>query len=129
MAKGYKAVTKIIHGQDEKDENGASIPGTARQIVFEPGDLVKGLSTEDMKKLWDAGALEESNVADDEVTKRSAEGKDGSQSSQVDVNTGTASREGGARPVTSPTPSPETTAPVSPASPAAGAAKKESDKG
>jgi hypothetical protein len=53
MAKGWKATTRIEHGRED---------GT--RIIFEPGDLVTDLKKDDMAKLWEAGALEETNVPD-----------------------------------------------------------------
>jgi hypothetical protein len=62
MAKQYKAVTLIRHGVGEEQTD-----GTVRQtgvVVFEPGDVVTGLPKAAMKELWDAGVLEQVEVAD-----------------------------------------------------------------
>ena len=54
MAKAFRAATRIEHGE-EKD-------GANQLIVFEPGDIVRGLDNETMKHLWEQGALEEAMV-------------------------------------------------------------------
>jgi uncharacterized Zn finger protein len=51
MAKVYKAVTRIKHGKE-----GGEV------VEFAPGDRVTGLTKEEMKSLWDAGALEQAEV-------------------------------------------------------------------
>lgn len=74
MAKAYKAVTRIEHGETKDGEN--------RTKVFEPGDVVRGLSTEVMKNLWDNGALQAVDVV--EVEKSS----DANASEEGDRNVG-----------------------------------------
>lgn len=50
MAKAYKAVTRIRHGR--ATDQGAVV------TEFAVGERVTGLSTDEMKSLWNAGALE-----------------------------------------------------------------------
>src|SRR6185503_16261210 len=54
MANQFWATTKIKFGKRAED---GSQEGKYESKVFEPGDEVTGLSKEDMKSLWDAGAL------------------------------------------------------------------------
>jgi hypothetical protein len=51
--KAWRATTNIQYGQ----------PG-GELTVFEPGDIVEGLTKEQMAQLWEAGALEATVVAD-----------------------------------------------------------------
>jgi len=74
MANQFWATTKIKFGKRAED---GSQEGKYESKVFEPGDEVTGLSKEDMKSLWDAGALtqtrpegqEDSSEGDDEEAK------------------------------------------------------------
>lgn len=66
MAKAYKAVTIIDGGRQGK---GGS--GDVEKYYFEPGDVVKGLTKEEMRHLWDQGALEAVDVV--EVERESKE--------------------------------------------------------
>lgn len=52
MARAYKATTPIKHGK-----------GDGSIVDFGVGDVVEGLSKEEMAALWDAGALEATEVA------------------------------------------------------------------
>jgi len=54
MATGYRAATKIKHGE----------PG-GEVKEFEAGDPVVGLSKKSMRELWDAGALEEYDTSEE----------------------------------------------------------------
>lgn len=49
MAKGWKAKIRVTDGF---------------KTVFAPGDLVAGFTKDQMARLWEAGALEEAEVAD-----------------------------------------------------------------
>lgn len=54
MAKQYRVVgTTIQHGRKD-----------GSKVEFAPGDIVTGLTTDEMKSLWEAGVLEEVVVAD-----------------------------------------------------------------
>lgn len=59
MAKAYRALSKIDHGEGTHPETGRPLGRT-----FPFGSLVTGLPTEVMKQLWDAGVLEEVDVPD-----------------------------------------------------------------
>jgi hypothetical protein len=63
MAKTYYAATAIKFGK--RTENG-SAEGSYEQKKFAPGDKVEGLAVEDMKGLWNAGALTTEAPAKDE---------------------------------------------------------------
>jgi len=64
MADKFYAAGKIKFGRRTED---GSQDGKYESIVFEPNQEVKGLSTEDMKSLWDAGALTRKAPEADEV--------------------------------------------------------------
>jgi hypothetical protein len=51
MAK-FKALSNIQHGTEDKD-------GTPIIMEFPHGSIVEGLDKDTMKKLWDAGVLEQ----------------------------------------------------------------------
>jgi hypothetical protein len=69
MADKFYAVTAIRHGK--RDEDG-SAEGKYTRTEFKEGDEVKGLSKEDMKGLWEAGALRRETSED----KRSEESEE-----------------------------------------------------
>lgn len=71
MAGKFYAVTRIKHGKRTEND---TAEGKYEQTVFEPGDEVTGLSKEDMKSLWNAGALEQR-----EADKQESEDKDKEQ--------------------------------------------------
>lgn len=53
MAKQYRALSNIEHGEELED-------GSGNQITrFPYGSIVEGLDKDTMKNLWDAGVLEE----------------------------------------------------------------------
>jgi hypothetical protein len=54
MADKFWAVTKIQFGKRTED---GSQDGKYERVVFQPNEEVTGLSKEDMKDLWQAGAL------------------------------------------------------------------------
>lgn len=56
MADKFYAVTDIKHGSRTED---GSAEGKYESKTFKAGDEVTGLSKEDMKSLWNAGALEQ----------------------------------------------------------------------
>ena len=61
MAKQYRALSNIEHGEDVEDGN---------QITRFPfGSVVEGLPADIMKNLWDAGVLEEVDTAEPVVTR------------------------------------------------------------
>jgi hypothetical protein len=66
MAKKFYATTNIKHGSRIED---GSQDGKVEEKTFAPDDEVTGLSPEDMKTLWQAGALtqDEPKKKDDEV--------------------------------------------------------------
>jgi hypothetical protein len=72
MANKFYAATRIKHGSRTED---GSQDGKYESKVFEPGDEVTGLSKEDMKGLWNAGALtqEAPQQANDGVEEKSSE--------------------------------------------------------
>jgi hypothetical protein len=57
MAKAYVAVSKIDGGRVNGD-------GNVEKYLFEPGEVVKGLTKDEMKNLWDAGAIREVDVVE-----------------------------------------------------------------
>jgi hypothetical protein len=59
MAKQYYAATRIKHGKKVQSKDGDPTKDRYEETVFLPGDLVEGLSTDEMRDLWNAGALEE----------------------------------------------------------------------
>ena len=66
MAK-YFAATEIHYGKRLESPDGDPTKRGYEQVVFMPGDVVKGLSKDEMRDLWNAGALverEESDRAD-----------------------------------------------------------------
>lgn len=65
----FRAVNRIRHGV--ANEQGVQ----TEVVVFEPGEKVTGLSKQDMKALWDAGALEQVEVAG--TSKTATESSDG----------------------------------------------------
>jgi len=82
MAKTYYAVTKIKHGVRTED---GSQDGKYEQKVFEVGDKVTGLSANDMKSLWHAGALTDQAPAgqDEDEHTQGQEASDDQKSSTV----------------------------------------------
>jgi hypothetical protein len=72
MAGKFYAVTDIRHGKRTED---GSAEGKYERTTFSAGDEVKGLSKEDMKSLWEAGALEQRDDAP-EKEKEEEEGDD-----------------------------------------------------
>jgi hypothetical protein len=61
MAKQYRALSNIEHGEEVEDGN---------QITRFPfGSIVEGLDKDTMKTLWDAGVLEEVDTTEPVVTK------------------------------------------------------------
>jgi hypothetical protein len=54
MAKAFRSVTDIKGGRNGKDG--------VEYYEFKQGDVVTGLTKEEMKHLWDNGALEEVDV-------------------------------------------------------------------
>lgn len=75
MAKAYRAVTEIRHGQQNAGD------GSNELLIFKAGDVVKGLPNDVMKNLWDAGALEQVDVV--EVDKASTEEEQQKQEGEV----------------------------------------------
>ena len=63
MAKQYYAATKIKFGKRTEND---TAEGKYESKVFEPGDKVTGLDVEDMKGLWNAGALTDQAPAGEE---------------------------------------------------------------
>jgi hypothetical protein len=59
MAKAYKALSNIDHGEGSDPQTGAPLGK-----YFAYGELVVGLDSDTMKQLWDAGVLEEVDVPD-----------------------------------------------------------------
>jgi len=57
MAKAYKAITRIQGGRMNKNQE----PET---FEFQPGDVVTGLTKDEMKQLWEAGALDQVDVVE-----------------------------------------------------------------
>jgi hypothetical protein len=68
MAKAYVAITKIDGGRVDKD-------GAVERYLFEPGAVVKGLTKDEMRQLWDTGSIREVDVV--EVEKQEEEQDDG----------------------------------------------------
>lgn len=64
MADKFWAVTKIKHGVRTED---GSQEGKYESKTFNVGDEVTGLSKEDMKSLWGAGALTRENPNKEEA--------------------------------------------------------------
>lgn len=56
MAKQYRALSNIEHGEEEVGQDGMTSVTTHR---FPFGSIVEGLDADTMKNLWDAGVLEE----------------------------------------------------------------------
>lgn len=69
MVKAYAATMKIKHGTAD-----------GSTVMFEPGEVVKGLSTEEMASLWEAGALTETEVNDEPVAGKAASEQDSTSS-------------------------------------------------
>jgi len=59
MAKQYFATSKIVHGDAPNEDK-----------VFQPGDVVEGLSKEAMVALWEAGVLTERDPDDEKPDER-----------------------------------------------------------
>jgi hypothetical protein len=57
MAKAYVAITKIQGGRNTPD-------GGVENFEFEPDAVVKGLTKDEMKALWSAGAIREVDVVE-----------------------------------------------------------------
>jgi hypothetical protein len=56
----YRALSNIRHGVEEVIEGTGEIVNTVTEFPY--GSIVKGLKAEDMKKLWEAGVLQEEAV-------------------------------------------------------------------
>jgi len=75
VAKGYRAVTTIKHGAE----------GGGSAKIFKPGDKVEGLDKDEMRQLWEAGALEEYESTGDDEGKVTAVKVPDSQESATDT--------------------------------------------
>jgi hypothetical protein len=73
MAKAYVAVTKIDGGRVNGD-------GDVERFLFESGSVVKGLTKEEMRELWDSGSIREVDVV--EVEKQDKEDADDGRESE-----------------------------------------------
>lgn len=80
MAKGYRATSEIQFGKDDGE-----------LVVFKPGDVVEGLTKEQMSDLWEAGVLEETSVDEPKAPSSTP------ASSQSPANTGTGTGGGGTK--------------------------------
>lgn len=68
MAKGYRALSNIQHGEDYQLEDG-SVGNRIREFPY--GATVTGLDNGTMKSLWDLGVLEEFEVPEVRIVERS----------------------------------------------------------
>ena|SRR5687768_10602291 len=73
MADRFWAATKIKFGKRTED---GSQDGKYERVTFNVGDEVTGLSRDDMKGLWDAGALSRTAPAKEEDDASSDAGED-----------------------------------------------------
>jgi len=78
MAKQYYAATRIEYGKRIDSPDGDPTKRRSEDVVFEPGDLVEGLNKDEMRGLWEAGALEERD--DSGRAEKSGDDESGDQS-------------------------------------------------